>query len=97
MMDANGEKLAPAVRSILDAAHERAGSEERVSVDARSFSDARAAAVAAHERLAADHDVVVGYDGDRPVETAMSGLTRVGNHSVHGFGEIRATPPSRNR
>lgn len=46
MMDANGEELAPAVRSILDAAHERAGSEERVSVDAQSFSDARAAAEA---------------------------------------------------
>jgi indole-3-glycerol phosphate synthase len=46
MMDANGEELAPAVRSILDAAHERAGGEERVSVDARSFSDALADAEA---------------------------------------------------
>jgi indole-3-glycerol phosphate synthase len=46
MMDANGEELAPAVRSILDAAHERAGGGERVSVDARSFSDALADAEA---------------------------------------------------
>jgi indole-3-glycerol phosphate synthase len=37
MMDANGEELAPSVRSILAAAHERAGGEERLSVDARSF------------------------------------------------------------
>jgi hypothetical protein len=50
-----------------------------------------------YELETVDHDVVVGYDGDRPVETAMSGLTRVGNHSMHGIGEIRATPPSRNR
>jgi indole-3-glycerol phosphate synthase len=46
MMDANGEELAPAVRSILAAARERAGGTERVSVDARSFDDARAAAEA---------------------------------------------------
>jgi indole-3-glycerol phosphate synthase len=44
MMDANGEELAPAVRSILDAARGRAGGEERIAVDARSFSDAVAAA-----------------------------------------------------
>jgi indole-3-glycerol phosphate synthase len=37
MMDANGEELAPSVRSILSSAHERAGGEERLSVDARSF------------------------------------------------------------
>jgi len=36
--------------------------------------------------------VVVGYDGDRPVETAISGLTRVGNHSKYGFGELRVKP-----
>jgi hypothetical protein len=39
-----------------------------------------------------DHGVVVGYDGDRPVETAKSGLTRVGSHSKYGFGELRVTP-----
>ena len=44
MMDANGEELAPAVRSILDAARGRAGGEERIAVDARLFSDAVAAA-----------------------------------------------------
>ena len=36
--------------------------------------------------------MVVGYDGDRPVETAISGLTRVGNHSKYGFGELRVKP-----
>jgi len=46
MMDANGGELAPAVRSILTAARERAGGDGRVSVDARSFSDALAAAEA---------------------------------------------------
>jgi len=46
MMDANGEELAPAVRSILSAARERAGGDERVSVDARSFSAALADAEA---------------------------------------------------
>jgi indole-3-glycerol phosphate synthase len=40
MMDANGEELAPQVRSILAAARERAGGEERLSVDARPFSSA---------------------------------------------------------
>ncbi|WP_049935799.1 indole-3-glycerol phosphate synthase [Haloplanus natans] len=43
-MDANGEELAPTVRSILAAAHDRAGGEERLSVDARSFPAALAAA-----------------------------------------------------
>jgi hypothetical protein len=42
-----------------------------------------------YELETVDHGVVVGYDGDRPVETAMSGLTRVGNHSKYGFGELR--------
>ncbi|WP_251344362.1 indole-3-glycerol phosphate synthase [Haloplanus halophilus] len=45
-MDANGEELAPPVRSILSTARERSGGEERVSVDARSFPDAVAAAEA---------------------------------------------------
>jgi len=35
--------------------------------------------------------VVVSYDGDRPVETMMSGLTH-GNHSKYGFGELRVKP-----
>ncbi|RMB13848.1 indole-3-glycerol phosphate synthase [Haloplanus aerogenes] len=46
MMDANGEELAPAVRSILAAARDRAGGEERLSVDARSFPAAVADAEA---------------------------------------------------
>jgi indole-3-glycerol phosphate synthase len=40
------EEMAPAVRSILDAAHERGGSEERVTVDPRSLTEAFAAAEA---------------------------------------------------
>jgi indole-3-glycerol phosphate synthase len=46
MMNANGEELAPAVRSILDAAHERSGGETRLAVDARPVSEAFAAAEA---------------------------------------------------
>lgn len=38
-MDAS-EEFAPAIRSILETARERGGSEERLSVDARSFPDA---------------------------------------------------------
>ncbi|WP_435069650.1 indole-3-glycerol phosphate synthase [Haloplanus sp. C73] len=45
-MDANGEELAAEVRSILSAAQERAGGDERVSVDPRSFSAAIADAEA---------------------------------------------------
>ena len=45
-MEANGEELAPAVRSILSAARDRTGGEERVSVDARSVPEAFAAAEA---------------------------------------------------
>lgn len=33
-----------------------------------------------------DHGVV-GYEGDRPVETVIFGITRVGNQSKDGFGE----------
>ncbi|WP_424019801.1 indole-3-glycerol phosphate synthase [Halorientalis pallida] len=44
-MDASGE-IAPAVESILAAARERGGGDERVSVDARSLPDAFAAAEA---------------------------------------------------
>ena len=42
-MDAS-EEFAPAVRSILETARERGGSDERVTVDARSFADALEAA-----------------------------------------------------
>lgn len=34
----------------------------------------------------------VKYLGDRPVETAKNGLTRVGSHSRYGFGELRVKP-----
>ncbi len=36
-----------------------------------------------------DHRQVVAYEGDRPVETAKSGILRVGSHSKYGFGELR--------
>jgi hypothetical protein len=39
-----------------------------------------------------DHGQVVKYLGDRPVETAKNGLTRVGSHSRYGFGELRVKP-----
>ena len=45
-----------------------------------------------YESETVDHGVVVGYDGDRPVETAIARLTRVGKHSKYGFGEHRVKP-----
>ncbi|WP_254532786.1 hypothetical protein [Natrinema gelatinilyticum] len=39
-----------------------------------------------------DHGQVVTYEGDRPVETAKSGVLRVGSHSKYGFGELRMKP-----
>ena len=39
-----------------------------------------------------DHGQVVGYGGDRPVETAKNGITRIGTHSKYGFGEFRVKP-----
>jgi len=39
-----------------------------------------------------DHGQVVKYEGDRPVETAKSGIFRVGTHSKYGFGELRVKP-----
>jgi len=39
-----------------------------------------------------DHGQMVAYEGDRPVETAKSGILRVGSHSKYGFGELRVTP-----
>jgi hypothetical protein len=39
-----------------------------------------------------DHGQVVAYEGDRPVETAKSGILRVGSHSKYGFGELRVKP-----
>ncbi|MUV90178.1 indole-3-glycerol-phosphate synthase [Halapricum sp. CBA1109] len=71
----HSDEIAPAVRSILDAAHERGGGGERVSVDARSLP-------AAFDRAAADGRVPVvaevkptspTTDGERtddPVELA---------------------------
>ena len=39
-----------------------------------------------------DHGQVVTYEGDRPIETAKSGVLRVGTHSKYGFGELRVKP-----
>lgn len=39
-----------------------------------------------------DHGQVVTYCGDRPVETAINGLRRVGAHSQFGFGEFQVKP-----
>lgn len=39
-----------------------------------------------------DHGQVVKYRGDRPIETAKNGLTRIGSHSRYGFGELRVKP-----
>ena len=39
-----------------------------------------------------DHGQVVKYEGDRPVETAKSGILRVGTHSKYGFGGLRMKP-----
>jgi hypothetical protein len=39
-----------------------------------------------------DHGQVVAYEGDRQVETAKSGILRVGSHSKYGFGELRVKP-----
>jgi hypothetical protein len=39
-----------------------------------------------------DHGQVVAYEGGRPVETAKSGISRIGTHSKYGFGELRVKP-----
>jgi len=44
-----------------------------------------------------DHGQVVGYAGDRPVETAINGIQRVGTHAKFGFGEFRVRPVSKDR
>jgi len=41
-----------------------------------------------------DHGQVVRYTGDRPVETARTGLTRTGPHAKYGFGEFQLIPVS---
>lgn len=39
-----------------------------------------------------DHGQVVGYGGDRPIETAKNGLLGIGTHSKYGYGELRVKP-----
>lgn len=50
-----------------------------------------------HEVVAVDHGQVVGYAGDRPVETAKNGIRRVGTHAKYGFGEFRLRPVDADR
>lgn len=50
-----------------------------------------------HELAMIDHGQVVGYAGDRPVETAINGIQRVGTHGKFGFGEFRLRPVSKDR
>lgn len=44
-----------------------------------------------------DYGQVVGYAGDRPIETAKNGILRVGTHAKYGFGEVRLRPASADR
>ena len=44
-----------------------------------------------------DHGQVAGYGGPSPVETAKSGVLRVGTHSRFGFGEFRLRPVHEDR
>jgi len=50
-----------------------------------------------HELATIDHGQVVGYGGDRLVETAVNGIRRVGTHSKVGFGEFRLRPAGEDR
>jgi hypothetical protein len=50
-----------------------------------------------YEVQTVDHGQVVGYAGDRPIETAKNGVLRVGTHSRHGFGELRVRPAGEDR
>jgi len=77
MMDANGEELAPAVRSILAAAHERAGGEKRLSIDARPFPAAVADAEAAGRvpviaEVKPTSPTTAGQRDDDPVDLARA-------------------------
>lgn len=50
-----------------------------------------------YEVATIDHGQVVGYAGDRPIETAKNGVLRVGTHSRFGFGELRVRPAGEDR
>jgi len=50
-----------------------------------------------HEVATVDHGQVVEYVGDRPVETAINGIRRVGTHAKYGFGEFRLRPSGADR
>ena len=45
-----------------------------------------------HRVQTVDHGQIMKYEGDRPVETAKSGILRIGTHSKYGFGELRVKP-----
>jgi indole-3-glycerol phosphate synthase len=76
-MNADGEDLAPAVRSILSAARTREGGDERLSVDARSFPAAvEATEAAGHTPIVAEvkptSPTTEGTRDDDPVELARA-------------------------
>lgn len=50
-----------------------------------------------YELQTIDHGQAVEYSGSSPVETAKSGVLRVGTHSRFGFGEFRLRPVSADR
>lgn len=45
-----------------------------------------------HELRTIDHGQIVQYAGDKPINTAINGICRVGTHSKYGFGELRVIP-----
>jgi indole-3-glycerol phosphate synthase len=76
-MNASGEKLAPEVQSILDAARSRPGGDTRVDVSARSFPDAVAATDAAGRvpvvaEVKPTSPTTEGERDDDPVELAAA-------------------------
>ncbi|MFB6091436.1 MAG: indole-3-glycerol phosphate synthase [Haloquadratum sp.] len=102
-MDANEDKLAPEVRSILASARERPGGDARVDVDARSFPEAVAATEAAGRvpvvaEVKPTSPTTAGERDDDPVDlatqmvaggaTALSVLTEP-DHFGGSIGRLR--------
>ncbi|WP_435346016.1 hypothetical protein [Haloarchaeobius sp. HRN-SO-5] len=54
-----------------------------------TFPRERSQVFTEHKLQTVDHGQVVTYEVDRQVETAKSGILRVGSHSKYGFGELR--------
>jgi hypothetical protein len=73
---------------LLERAHAVRGDDDDMTSDAR----ATARIVRTDDTPSFTAYEVVGHDEDRPVETAISGPTRVGTHSKCGFGALRVKP-----